>query len=283
VLVRFSQRIAALIEREIAPDGVTEVRLAGLDARELIHADGTWRPADAPPGASSPALLPLCDWRALVWDRRPDRALALLPADPGDPAVIAAAAASQADGPYPALRSGEVLVLPALPRWRSRMRAIQCAATDPVSLALVDGRGTARFPNAGGWSAPDVARRAVAEHRAWVEAEPAADGDVLGRLITAARAALFEESLGPGQTPSLALTVAETLRRLSARSPAGRAVAEDVAGSYREYAFGRTQPTATTMAAMRHLVRGLPGYSGGARPRQEADRTSGSGDDARSM
>jgi DNA-binding NarL/FixJ family response regulator len=56
------------------------------------------------------------------------------------------------------------MVLPA-ERWRSRLRAVTCPVTDPVSFALVAGGTVARFPNVDGWSAEHAARRAVAEHR----------------------------------------------------------------------------------------------------------------------
>jgi hypothetical protein len=120
-----------------------------------------------------------------------------------------------------------------------------------------------------GWSAEDTARRAVAEHRAWLAGEPpswvtegaaAGGGHELGMLLTGARAALFLESLREGE-PRLALTVGEAARQLGERSTGARAVAEEALARYREFARDRTPPPVATVSAMRQLVRSLPAFA----------------------
>ena len=128
------------------------------------------------------------------------------------------------------------------------MRTVQCELTDPVSFALLAGETAARFPNAAGWSAYDCARRAVAEQRAAVAAasEP---GNELAALLTAARAALFLESLHEGR-PELAVTVAAAAKLLAPRAP----VAEEAFGHYREFALRRVEPPLGVVAALRDQV-----------------------------
>jgi hypothetical protein len=146
--------------------------------------------------------------------------------------------------------------------------------TDPVSFALAEGRAVADFPNVRGWSAQDGARRAVAEHAAWLRAAPAPvagteprefAGGVLARLLTAARAALFLESVTGGGRPELPLTLTETARQLAARSEGAAAIAHDGLERYRAFAIHRTPPPPETLAAVRGLVHGLPGYAGDRR------------------
>ena len=128
------------------------------------------------------------------------------------------------------------------------MRAVQCELTDPVSFALLAGGDVARFPNVGGWSAQDAARRAVAEQRAAVAAatEPARE---LAALLTLARAALFLESLRDGE-PELAVTVAAAAERLAPRVP----VADEALAHYREFALHRVEPPPAVAAALREAV-----------------------------
>jgi hypothetical protein len=266
VLVRFSARIAALIGRQIEGEGATEVCLVGARRPELIRAHGGWRAIDSLPGGTDPPQLPLCDWRSLVIPGLPDPTFALLPSDPSDPAVLAAVALSRQPGPQPALQADGVMIFPAATRSRSRLRAVQCAASDPVSFALAGGERVARFPNVRGWSADDTASRAVAEHWArldadrWASPMPDGGGDALAHLLTAARAALFLETVRDGE-PQLAVTVTETARQLAARSPSGRGVAEDGLERYRDFAVYRTPPPPATVSAMRKLVLELPAYS----------------------
>jgi len=154
-MIRISGRIAALIDAEAEAAGSTEVRLAG-DA----HGDH----------------LPLTDWRALVCPPAADESFELRHDDLSEPGVLRAAA-SIGEGPYPTWRVGGVMIRPGSPYLRTRMRAIQCAATDPVSFALADGKSVARFPNLAGWSAADMAARAVAAPRAERFRQSVADGD----------------------------------------------------------------------------------------------------------
>lgn len=264
VLLRLSTRIAGLITAETAAEGTTEVRLGGAGPAELILAHGRWRPVQSLAGEREPRMLPLCDWRSLTCPPLPDECFAPLAGEPGDPAVLGAATISQPQGPYPALRADGLMILPAA-HARAQLRAIKCAVTDPVSFALAEGRRVAVFPNVSGWSAHDSAKRAVAEHRAWLGAAQAsgvedAEGRSLAMLLSAARAALFAESLDNGGVAELPLTVAETVRRLAARSAAARTTAEQALESYREFATYRAPPPASTVAAMRRLVRQLPAY-----------------------
>jgi len=120
------------------------------------------------------------------------------------------------------------MVRPAASFERSRMRGIHCPLTDPVSFALAWGAETASFPRMAGWSAQDWARRAVAEHSAWLRAGPAARPAEMH--LAAARAALFSESLDEGR-PELVLTLEETRHRLDDRWPGG--VPEDAAALHR--------------------------------------------------
>jgi hypothetical protein len=200
-LVRFTQRIAAHIASELSGAGATEVRLAGAE------------PATA---------LPLVDWPALVAPARFGESFSVLSGDPGDPVALGAAVRAHRPGEWRALRTDGLLVLGAAPLPRTRMRAVKSALSDPVSFALVDGRATASFPDVGGWSAGDVARRAVAEHRAWLRtgrmppvpwSPPPPPSHGLGMLLSAARAALFSESLHE-HAPELALGPAAIADRL---------------------------------------------------------------------
>lgn len=257
LLVRLSARIADELVGQGADAGTTEVRLAGT---ELILPHGNER---------APNPLPLCDWRALVRPGLPDESFALLRGDPGDPAALRAANAWHTFGLLPALRAGDLMVF-AGPRSRTELRALECPLTDPVSFALVDGRELAAFPDLAGWSAEDSARRAVAEHGAWLRAAPApipglrptdSAGGVLAMLLSAARAALFQESVAGGGTPELPLTVTEVARRLAERSEGAAAAAEDALEGYRDFALLRTPPRRLTLDAMRAVVEGLPAYA----------------------
>jgi hypothetical protein len=54
------------------------------------------------------------------------------------------------------------------------MRTVQTTLTDPVSVALLSGEDVARFPDVPGFSARDLARRALAEHAAGADPSAAA-------------------------------------------------------------------------------------------------------------
>ncbi len=266
-LVRITARTAELIRAEVGDRGATEVSLRGGDPPELIMPAAARPPAFADGGRDG-RLLPLADWRGLVWPLTADEAMAPLPGDPGDPAAVGAAAVALREGAYPALRGSGLIAMPAVDLFRSRLRAVQCPSTDPVSFALLGGNSVASFPEVRGWSAADSARRAVAEHRARLQAGESAggdgprfgNGDALAMLLTAARAGLFAESLRDGG-PELALTATETARRLAERSPPARSAAETALGGLRDFSAGGAEPPGDAVAALRAAVLALPPYA----------------------
>lgn len=262
--VRLSARIARRLSDEARAAGETEVRLLWNGPGDLT----------LPPlgfSAAPRTLLPLVDWRALVAPSLVDEAFALSPGDPADPAVLGEAARADRAGVYRALSIDDLLLLPALGVWeRAYLRSVQCQASDPVSFALATGARTARFPNVDGWSAEHWARRAVAEHRAWLtdrrertdtcrrewldghgeHAPPTVRG--LAKLLTAARAALFLNSLERGQ-PELCLTTAAVSRRLAASAPSPTAV-RTAFESYRLAIENEHAPDWQTVDALREQV-----------------------------
>jgi nucleotidyltransferase-like protein len=249
-LVRLSERIAARLDEEVAEHGATEVRLVGLEPLEVVH----------PHGGPRSGVLPLCDWKGLVFPRMLDELFLPAPGGRGDWEVLGRATAADTYGAYAAFRIGGLMLLPAA-RSRTTMRAVMCRAADPALFAVQEGRATAAFPNVPGWSVRDTARRAVVEHLAWLRTPHERGGETLGTLFSAARAALVLESLQDGD-PELPLTVTETARQLAARSETAPAVVAEGLGNYREFAVHRTPPPAATLSAMRALVAQLPAYAG---------------------
>jgi hypothetical protein len=133
---------------------------------------------------------------------------------------------------------------------------VQSPLTDPVTFALADGLATARFPEAAGWSARHAARRAVAEHAAWLGALPAEEaGRVLGKALSAGRAALFHQTVEAGE-PELAVTLTEAARQLGE---------DEALAAYRDYADLRAEPAEELVAAVRERMRALPAYRDSAR------------------
>lgn len=258
-LLRTGERIVATLEAELEPAAPTRVLLdAGPGLAITAEASGALR------GLAGPQVVPLADWRARAMPSAADEALALLDGDAGDPAFLAGASLAAAPGLQPAVRAGRLLVLPGDAFGDGvLLRSIQCALTDPVSFALLDGRDTASFPGVPGWSALDSARRAVAEHRAWLAGwspDGAAPDRALDLLLTASRAALFLDSVRAGR-PVLALTAAATVACLADAHPAGRTVAESALGAFRESrATGRPAEPAI-MGALRAFVGALPGFA----------------------
>lgn len=199
--------------------------------------------------------LPLRDWRGMVlppvdWSNpelpvAPVECFTIESGDPADPGAVARTARANRDRVWRSLRSGPLLARPNLVVWgEGRLRGLETPASDPVSFALLEGRGSARFPDVGGWSALDRALRAVAEHRAWLHQEvdhqarrppwvgvrPLANWNTpasLSLLLSAARAALFLASVEDGR-PRLTLTDEATVHVLVERDPA---VAEAAAGA----------------------------------------------------
>jgi hypothetical protein len=276
-LVRISRLLVQEIERELVDEGFTDVPLLWVKEGGLVAKAGACEQLKslvAPNGELR--LLPLADWRARALPEVPDEIFALVGGDATQPAVLAATARAGRMGVYPALRCEELLILPGLPAWqRGVLRAVQCAATDPVSFALAEERETARFPNVAGWSAYDSARRAVAEHHAWLTANertgrsPYWEAEYfgitpelrkLGMLFTSARAALFLESLEAGR-PELPLTVAAVAHRLSARGGRAQSIVTDAHESLRAARQEGGVPSPGTLTAMHELVGQLPTYA----------------------
>jgi hypothetical protein len=139
---------------------------------------------------------------------------------------------------------------------------VHCRLDSPASFALLDGSTSARFPNVPGWSAHDTARRAVAEHAAWLgnAGPPTAPGDVLGMVITAARAALFLESFAESR-PELALTCAATLEALRDRGVCRPEAIDDAHEAYRRFTVDGTAPAPSTIAPLRDAVAAMDAYS----------------------
>ena len=197
------------------------------------------------------------DWRALACPPAAEEWFEPVPGDPADAALLGRLAQSRGGGVYPALTAGDLMILPGVPFLRSRMRALQSQVTDPVSFALRRGEAVATFSGVPGFTAAEVAGRAVAEQAAWLTV-PATDANALGALFCAARAALFADSLEAGE-PVLTLTVADTARRLAECSDGAQAIAEEAAGAFAERAGVRAP---ATVEALRGLVAGLPAFTG---------------------
>jgi hypothetical protein len=263
-LVRQSSRLGEVLSQETADAGATQVRLVRTDGGLPLPPGAAAGLRSLARGRPEPELLPLTDWRARAMPSplEPDETFAVIPGDPADPGTVGAAATVAATGPYPALRFDGLLVLAARSWWRSRLRAPQCAVSDPVSFALMAKRNVADFPNASGWSAQDSARRAVAEHMVWLEETPAGPeqmGEALARLLAAARAAHFLTSIEEG-APALPVTLTDAGRALAGDDPGARAIAEQACGEYEAYRVGRSAPSEATVAALRKKVLRLPAY-----------------------
>jgi hypothetical protein len=250
---------------EVGEHGTTDVQLVLGDPEDLILdaadvealADLRWRA-----GAGVTTAFPLADWRAVVLPAAPDHAAVHIAADPCDPAVLRRLTACAARGPYAVLRHGDLLILPAVAYERAVLRTVQFAGSDPVSFALLDGRDRAAFPEVRGWSIRDQARRAVAEHRGWLDVgQP---GELpwarLGRLWSSARAALLLQSLREGE-PQLALTVGGAAACLAARAPAAAAIAGHALEAYRRCRPVQGAPPARLLEEFERAVQALPVYA----------------------
>ena len=192
LLVRLSAEIAGELERQVAEEGTTTVRLVGSTDR---------------------VGFPLCDWRELTRGGGHDGWFTLGDGTPGDVTTLMRAMVDQAGDRYQALATPGLLHFPSVLRERMALRAVACRVTDPVSFALVAGNGDAVFPDVPGWSALDWSRRAVAEHARRLPTAARA-----GEVLAAARAALFRESVANGD-PALTLTLDATADALDERMP----------------------------------------------------------------
>ena len=163
-------------------------------------------------GGDGGAPFPLADWRGVVVEGLPGPTLRVHDADPASLAAIRRISTPLDSEEVAAIHSGELLLEPSAHAWwTGRTRTLQAPFTDPVSFALIDGRASAGFPGARGWSAADWARRATAEWNAWLAApagkqpeppgwhrppDPAGTTAATARhLLGALRAALFMVSV----------------------------------------------------------------------------------------
>jgi len=246
-LVAITELVADRLRAELAAADAVGVRLIGGRPAELVVAGD----------AARDRLLPLSDWRSVVLGALPDPAFAIC----GDPCDADAMRAGVTDGgPYQALHGSGLLVLPS--DWpRGIFRAVQFAGTDPVSFALLDGAEEARFPEVPGWSARDWASRGVAEHAAWLDASDRSAGEVLATLLTAARVALFADSLDTGD-PFLPLSAADTAARLVDENPSAGGVVEQAMGEYGAWSLGSELPDPATVDALETVVVAQASYGG---------------------
>jgi hypothetical protein len=280
-MLRLSSRIARVIETDVADEGETTVSLTGGAGRgSLVDSTSLEGLRHVVAGHPDVTPRPLVDWRARTLPAAGDELFAVLPGSPDDPRLLAAAAASAGPDVYPALRSDGLLVFPMPSTKVARLRAVQFPASDPVSFAVADGRPSATFPDVPGWSAPDCALRAVAEHRAWLEASEGAAGvsrgndvapvvaiPLLGQLLSAARASAFLESVERGE-PRLALSLTAAAEMLRDADGATGTLVDEVRVAYRDARDGGRPPARSTLAALVELVGSLPFYS--TRPRAPA-------------
>jgi hypothetical protein len=220
-LLRTTRRVADVL--------AGEVRGAGSSSVALVAATPV-----APPPAALAALaarpVPLLDWRAVVVPPRHGETLAVVSGRADEPAALAALARLDGTRDHPAVADDRLLVLPAAGPRPTRFRAVQCAATDPVSFALTGGAESAAFPALPGLSARDWARRAVAEHAGWLRHGDLGSPAARGMLLSAARAAVLAESTREG-APVLPLDDEATGALLARGEPAaGSAFRDALAG-----------------------------------------------------
>jgi len=273
-LLRTAARAAALL-REEPVDAGTDVALLGAESppHELALTPAMRSSLADLEGRFSARLFPLADWRARtpapLWLRGrvdpvlADEGLALVDADPADPAQLKDLATVSRSGLRPAIRTGPLLVLPSADYFGWVHRGIQFQFSDPVSFALQEGSAKATFPALSGWSASDCAHRAVHAHAQWLrmdpETDPARAGIALGLLLGAARAALFLQSLEESR-PELAVTLAATAERLAAEQPGSAVLLEEATGAYRAWREDGPAPDLEAVTALRGLIEGLPAY-----------------------
>jgi hypothetical protein len=261
---RLSRMIAAHVSAAARTAGYTDVRLIwGGESELALHPKSvSWLKTLAETNAAA-VPLPLADWRARVVPDLPDESFVVVEGDATRPSVLADAARASHTGTFPVLRHDGLLILPTLQWGRATARAVQCDSTDPVSMALVEGTPTARFPNLAGWSAIDSARRATVEHRAWLAGRQVQNPSemsplhALGMLFTAARSAFFLESVERG-VPELLLTAATVARRLEESGTGGGGVAREAFESFRARRQGGPPLSEGLISDFEKVVRDLP-------------------------
>ena len=270
-LLRTVARAAALLREEPVDAGI-DVALSGAESPpDELALTAAMRSSLA--DLEGARLFPLADWRARtpapLWLRGRvdpllgDEGLALVDADPADPAQLNDLGTVSRSGLRPAVSMGPLLVLPSADYFGWVHRSIQFQYSDPVSFALQEGSAKATFPALSGWSASDCAHRAVDAHAQWLrldpETDPARAGIALGLLLGAARAALFQQSLEESG-PELALTLAATAGRLAAEQPGSAGLLEEAAGAYRAWREDGPAPDLEAVTALRGLIERLPAY-----------------------
>ena len=277
-LFRQTERLSAHMSSAADAAGWVDVKLAGRDELHVTPDLGE-RMRSLRARGESVELLPLADWRARAVPGLPDESMILARAGEMNPTFLAAMANADHGEAISAFRYNNMLVMPTLDSERGTLRAVQCLPSDPVSFALADGQRVARFPELAGWSAMHCARRAVAEHRGWLEATDwtypphgwvgvqsagtSPHTRTLGLLFTAARAALFLESVNDGR-PELAVTVAGVADSLIARDSTCTDVVSSALDHYRSSRADKLDhcDDPRSVAAMLEVVRNLPSYAG---------------------
>jgi len=262
--VRISRRIAEELESEACRASHRQVELVGAgDVLPLLD----WRALALPPVRWSGSRLPTAAQECFVLTR----------GDPQDPGVVEDAARRSRPERWNTLRSGPLLVRPTVRVWDDgRLRGVELPASDPVSFALLAGEPYATFPEVPGWSALDRARRAVAEHRAWMDGgqdtPERRPGWVGGRppvswatpatyelLLSSARAGLFLDSLQTG-SPRLTLTHEATVAALVDRDSAALEPGEAALEMLASPAPDAQLPDYEQLTRLAEVVRQLPAY-----------------------
>lgn len=270
-LLRLSSRIVQQLEAAARAGDTTEVALVGDRNGPILGegADELGRISARWPGVTA---LPLADWHARTLPATPESSFAIVPGSPDDPELLAAAAEVAGPAVLPALRADGLLALPVPPGHVSGPRSLQCPLSDPVSFALADGASHAIFAEAPGWSARDCALRAAAEHLGWLEpraTEALVGGDplpdrhsreTLGRLLSAARAADFLESVEAGRA-RLALDLTSAAELLGEAAGPTRTVADEARSAWEASRAGGPAPGHSTLVALLGVVRSLPCYA----------------------
>jgi hypothetical protein len=272
-LLRQTQRISETMTAAADEAGYVDVRLTGGD--EIIDGGGAKAMIQAfRTATTSYKILPLADWRARAVPGVPDETMFVCEAASVDSNLLGTLA--RVRDAVPVVHNNRVMLLPTTNAETGMLRSVQCEPTDPVSFALANGRAFARFPELSGWSASHCARRAAAEHRAWlstIEWSAPPHGWVgpqtsplephvrtLGLLFTAARAALFLESIAEG-APELAVTAAGVASMLISRESAHADVSESALHALTKARAGESVDL-SCVAQLHNIVHRLPAYTG---------------------